>query len=292
VGRVAVIGDLMLDVLVEADGPLRPGDDTRGRITMQPGGQAANVAAWVAALGGQARLVCARAGDDSGERAADALRSRHVEVVGPVLCDRGGVVASIISPSGERALVSDPGCTRALRPEHLDGAWFTDSDCLHVSGYHLFDDGAADAALHAAELARGHGAQISLDLAYAARLKELGSAEALRRIDALGPDVVLQTEQEAEALGGPARAPVRVIKQGRDGCTVITAEQQLVLPAVEATVVDTTGAGDAFAAGFLSADGLRDGAQQGLSAAARCIAGVGAMPAVDTEPLAVTGARA
>jgi sugar/nucleoside kinase (ribokinase family) len=71
--RVVVIGDLMLDVLVEPAGPLRVGDDTPGRIRVECGGQAANVAAWVAALGGQARLVCAQGSDDNGARAASRL---------------------------------------------------------------------------------------------------------------------------------------------------------------------------------------------------------------------------
>ncbi|MGH2908474.1 MAG: hypothetical protein ACRDK8_04170, partial [Solirubrobacteraceae bacterium] len=67
--RIAVIGDLMLDVLVEPAGALNAGDDTPGRIGMECGGQAANVAAWVTALGGRARLVCARARDANGARA-------------------------------------------------------------------------------------------------------------------------------------------------------------------------------------------------------------------------------
>jgi sugar/nucleoside kinase (ribokinase family) len=284
--RIAVIGDLMLDVLVEPDGPLRAGDDTRGRIRMEYGGQAANVAAWVAALGGQARLVCAHTGEDDGARAAARLRARGVEVVGPWVPGRGGVVVSIIGPGGQRSLVSDPGATRALRPAHLRGEWFAGYSWLHVSGYHLLDDDAAPAALHAADLARSHGARISLDLAYAARLRELGSDEVLRRVAGLGPSVVFQTEQEADALAGGAPAPVGVIKREADGCTVISGGESLSLPALEASVIDTTGAGDAFAAGFLmaGADDPLTAAEGGLAAAASCVAAVGAMPA---PPVAV-----
>ena len=284
--RVAVIGDLMLDVLVEPDGPLRAGDDTPGRIRMQSGGQAANVAAWVTALGGQARLVCAHTGDDDGARAAARLRARGVELVGPWVPGRGGIVVSIIDSAGQRSLVSDPGATRALRPAHLRGEWFAGCAWLHVSGYHLFDHEAAPAALHAAELARSHGARISLDLAYAERLRELGSDEVLRRVRGLVPWVVFQTEQEADALAGEPPAPVCVIKRGAEGCTVISDAGPLSLPALEATAIDTTGAGDAFAAGFLMAgadDPLR-GAEGGLAAAASCVAAVGAMPA---EPVDV-----
>jgi sugar/nucleoside kinase (ribokinase family) len=278
--RVAVIGDLMLDVLVAPDGPLRAGDDVPGRIRMDSGGQAANVAAWVTALGGQARLICAHASDENGERAVALLTARGVEIVGPAVDGDGGVVVSIIAPGGQRSLVSDPAGTRSLRPEHLDGEWFADCAWVHVSGYHLFDDDAAPAALRGAELARAHGARISLDLAYAARLRELGGDEARRRVRALDPFVVFQTEEEAEALGGPPPAPVSVIKRGADGCAVLADGKRLALPAVEAVAVDTTGAGDAFAAGFLMTGGENQvrAADGGLAAAATCVAIVGAMP--------------
>jgi sugar/nucleoside kinase (ribokinase family) len=278
--RITVIGDLMLDVLVEPLGALRSGDDTPGRIRMESGGQAANVAAWVSALGGRARLVCGRADDAGGARAASRLSTRGVEVLGPVLSGRGGVVVSIIAASGERTLVSDPGCARSLRPEHLEGEWFTGCAWLHVSGYHLFDENAAAAALHAAALARGHGARISLDLSYAARMRELGADEARRRVRALRPDLIFQTAEEAEALGGEELAPVCVLKQGADGCTVISGHGRCGLLAHPAMVIDTTGAGDAFAAGFLMTEGddPLSAADGGLSAAARCVAVVGAMP--------------
>lgn len=289
--RIAVIGDLVLDVLVEPLGALHAGDDTPGRIRMECGGQAANVAAWVVALGGQARLVCARASDDSAARAASRLAARGVEIVGPPVAGRGGVVVSIIDPSGQRSLVSDPGCARSLRLEHLEGDWFIGCAWLHVSGYHLFDDDAVAGALRAAELAREHGARISLDLSCAARLRELGGEEARRRVRGLGPDLVFQTAEEAEALGGPAPAPVCVVKQGPGGCTVISGGERLALPAESTTVVDTTGAGDAFAAGFLVGRDLHAAARGGLSAAARCVALVGAMPSLDAAVVVEAGSR-
>lgn len=316
--RIAVIGDLMLDVLVELDGPLHADDDTPGRIRMQSGGQAANVAAWVAALGGRALLVCARTDDDSAVRAASDLGARGVEVVGPCVPGRGGVVVSIISGSGERTLVSDPGSARLLGPEHLEGEWFEGCAWLHVSGYHLFDEHAGPAAVRAAELAREHGARISLDLACAARLRELGGETARRRVRGLGADLVFQTAEESDALGGAPLAPVCVEKRGSGGCVVVSGGERLALPASSGRVVDTTGAGDAFAAGFLvaserclpgaerllpvaehflpaaeglqrAADDLRDAALGGLAAAARCVAVVGAMPRVDESSFAEAG---
>jgi len=98
-------------------------------------------------------------------------------------------------------------------------------------------------------------------------------------LDELAPDVLFATEAEWEILGGAyLTAPVGVVKRGPRGCTVVTAEARLDLAPVEAEVVDTTGAGDALAAGFLLGGSLEDAARRGLDAAARCVATVGSMP--------------
>ncbi len=278
--RVAVIGDLMLDVLVEPLGPLHPGDDTPGEIRLECGGQAANVAAWVKELGGRARLICAQATDDNAARAVEQLAARGVEILGPTVEGRGGVVVSIIESGRQRTLISDPGDTRSLEPRDLSEAWFAGCDWLHVSGYHLFDRRASAAAFRAAELARGHGAQISLDLSYAARLRELGREETRRRVRRLDPQVVFETDEEATALGGPPPAPTCVLKQGAEGCTLITEQGRFPNVPDPGMVIDTTGAGDALAAGFLMAN-QNDPAcaiDAGLAAAARCVATRGAMP--------------
>jgi ribokinase len=276
--RIAVIGDLLLDVLVEQEGPLEPGDDTPGRISMDSGGQAANVAAWAVALGGAARLVCASATDDSGRLAVARLAARGVEVAGPSLPGPGGVVLSLIAPHGQRTLVSDPGCARQLAPAHLRADWFAGCTWLHVSGYHLFDDGGPEVVLLAAELARDQGAQVSLDLSSAARLRTLGPAAADLRIRQLSPELIFATDDEIAALGGlpPARTCVR--KRGADGCVVLTEREQFALPAADVAVVDTTGAGDAFAAGFLLGATPRSAATGAIASAARCIGNLGAMP--------------
>jgi sugar/nucleoside kinase (ribokinase family) len=69
-----------------------------------------------------------------------------------------------------------------------------------------------------------------------------------------------------------------VLKRGARGCTVLTADTRLDFASVESEVVDTTGAGDALAAGFLLGGSLEDAARRGLAAAARCVATVGSMP--------------
>jgi len=80
---LATIGDLILDVIVQLDGPLVRGDDRAATTRVGAGGQAANVAAWAAALGARARFVGKRGSDTAGELAAAELRGHGVEVVGP-----------------------------------------------------------------------------------------------------------------------------------------------------------------------------------------------------------------
>jgi ribokinase len=80
---VCSVGDLLLDVIVRLDGPIAADTDTYGRTRVGAGGQAANVAAWVSALGGRGRFVGKRARDPAGLVVAEELRRRGVELAGP-----------------------------------------------------------------------------------------------------------------------------------------------------------------------------------------------------------------
>jgi sugar/nucleoside kinase (ribokinase family) len=258
--RLTTLGDLLLDVIVSLAQPLVPGDDQVAATRTGAGGQAANVAAWARELGAQARFVGKRGADTAGELVSRELADRGVEVAGP-LGGRTGIVVSLAS-GGDRTMASDRGAAIDLEPHELDEAWF-DCDVLHISGYSLLQQPQADAALSAAGLARAHAAQISVDVStwtlvgdgFRARLRELE------------PDVVFATERERDAVG--AVDSRWVIKRGARGLSVDGRDY----PAVAATVVDTTGAGDALAAGFLVG-----GPELGLQAAARCCAALGAMP--------------
>ena len=127
---ICCLGDLVLDVIVRLEQPLAPGADATSRIVLRPGGQAANVAAWIAELGGSSRFVGKRGADDAGRLAASRLVELGVELVGPVEPDGNGVIVSLVDPSGERTMCSDRGVATDLRPEELDPAWFAG---LHAS---------------------------------------------------------------------------------------------------------------------------------------------------------------
>ena len=104
---ICTLGDLLLDVIVRAPRPLAPGADTPVETRLASGGQAANVASWVAALGGSARLVVKRADDETGRLARSLLEGRGVELAGPVVDGRTGVVVSFVGLDGERSMATD-----------------------------------------------------------------------------------------------------------------------------------------------------------------------------------------
>jgi sugar/nucleoside kinase (ribokinase family) len=155
-----------------------------------------------------------------------------------------------------------------LSPAELEPAWFDGCDHLHVAGYSLLHDPIAGAALAAARLARAERATVSLDLSSWSRIRDLGPEVFRTRLAALAPDLVFANEPENDALGKVDGTPL-VLKRGARG---IVAEGR-EWPAAPGEAVDTTGAGDALAAGYIVG-----GAELGLATAARCISQLGAMP--------------
>jgi sugar/nucleoside kinase (ribokinase family) len=271
--RLVCLGDLLLDVIVRLEEPLARGlrADATAVTHVGPGGQAANVAAWATTLGAEARFVGKRAGDDGGRLATAGLAARGVEVVGPVVDGRCGVVVSLVSPDADRTMASDRGVAPALRADELHDEWFADCDHLHLSGYSLLRSPIDGAALRAAALAP----RVSVDLSSWSVIETFGARRFRERLEALAPAVVFANEDEERVLGGPLGGATWLLKRGGAGVLV----DGVAYPAAPVgAVVDTTGAGDALAAGVLVG-----GVELGLAAAARCVAQLGAMPPVETS---------
>jgi sugar/nucleoside kinase (ribokinase family) len=266
---IVTLGDLLLDVIVRLEEPLATGADANAVTRTGAGGQAANVAAWAVALGAEARCVARRGEDPAGVWLTAELAGRGVDLVGPV-SGVNGVVVSLVSPEGERTMASDRGTATALDPEDLDPGWFA-CDCLHISGYSLLASPIDAAAQRAAELAHAHGARVSVDLSAWTRIRAHGVERFREQLGSLAPDLVFGNEREWDEVGD---LPVtRVVKRGADGFDVVRGGDVQRCQAPEVSVVDTTGAGDALAAGFAIG-----GPELAREAAARCVAQVGAMP--------------
>jgi ribokinase len=269
---ICTLGDLLLDVVVRLDSPVAVDADTYGRTRVGPGGQAANVAAWVAALGGTARFLGKRAADPAGRILAAELRRRGLELAGPEVGAGTGTVVSIAAPDGRRTMLTDRGVSADFRPHELDPAWLAGCDVLHLPTYSLARAPIRETSLAAAKEAKRTGARVTLDLSSTTVLLELGDALLLDLLAELRPAVVFGNEEEL-AVAGEIAVSTIVVKRGASGCVVRRDSDSREYEAQPTDVVDTTGAGDAFAAGFL----LR-GPELALAAAARCVATMGALP--------------
>jgi sugar/nucleoside kinase (ribokinase family) len=265
---ICTLGDLLLDVVVRLESPIAEDTDTYGRTRVGAGGQAANVAAWIVTLGGAARFIGKRAQDPAGRLLADELAGRGVELAGPEVGTGTGTVVSVATPDGKRTMLSDRGVSVELAANEIEQGWLAGCDRLHLPAYTLVAQPIADAALAAA----AHAPKVSVDLSSTAALGVIGVGRVRALVDELEPDVVFANEAEAE-LVGELDVETFVLKRGARGCVVRSEGQERAYPAHPAEVVDTTGAGDAFAAGFLV-----EGPELGLEAAARCVAQMGAMP--------------
>ena len=253
----------MLDVVLAPARALETATDVPGHVTLVQGGSAANTARWLGRLGATTSLITAVGRDATGRALVDAVRSDGVTPrVSRIAGTPTGRIGVFVAPGGERSFVADRGAADLLEPDDLRPAWFGGVDALHLPAYSLLGEPLGRAAQRAIELARGVGASVSVDLASIGPLLSGGRRAARSLIAAIEPDVLFATATEAEALlgGRPVEglldyASTAVVKRGAKGATVMTRLGPEPLRFEVATehihATDTTGAGDAFDAGFL-----------------------------------------
>ena len=274
---IVVLGDLVLDVVLAPARPLQRGTDVPGLVRLRQGGSATTTARWLGRLGARSSLVCATGRDAIGRSlvsavSADRVHVRAVRVAG-VPTGRIGV---LVEPGGERSFVQDRGAALRLRPEDLKAEWFSGADCLHLPAYSLLDEPLGRAGMAAIQLARHAGALVTIDVSSTAPLLAKGRRAALQMLEAAAPDLLFATKDEARALLGGSKdealldlAPIAVVKRGRKGATVLARDGRERLRFEVATTqikaADTTGAGDAFSAGFLY--GWLDARRKGMTQA-------------------------
>ncbi len=287
------MGDLMVDVVAKLSGPLAPGSDRPAEIELRGGGSAANTACWLAALGADVRLV-ARVGPVDDPWATAATHGMPDNLSAGLTRDGRPTGRCIVrvAPDGERTMVPDTGANVGLSGADLDPRRLGLRGHLHLSGYVLLGAGRR-AGVDMLAAARQAQATISVDAASAGPLAALGT-DAFRRL--IGRDVLLFANRaEASVLTGHRDPEVAaatlaawvggaVVKCGRDGAVWSDGRRTVSRPAQARTVVDSTGAGDAFAAGFLRAwtAGERpvDALDAGHRTAARACALIGGRPPV------------
>jgi len=301
--RVLVVGDVMTDVIVIPDGPIIKGSDRRASVRSRPGGSGANQAVWLGAM--QADVwFAARVGAADRTMYENYFRGRGVV---PMLAgdseQPSGVLVTLVDPDGERSFLTDRGANLNLCAADLNESLLDGVSLVMVSGYSLFAPGPRAAVLGLLASAKARGVAIAIDPASTGFLTDIGPRQFLDWT--AGADWIFANAEEAELLTGAAGLEDQVralgtcfanviVKRGRLGAVLGGRDGiRLDLPAPSVTVRDSTGAGDAFAAGFIAAflDGQDEAAamKAGIAAGAKAVQAIGGQPQEDGGPTAPAG---
>jgi ribokinase len=274
--RVIVsVGDIMLDVVVRPAEVLRTDQDIEAKIVLGAGGQAANVATWAASLGAEVTLIGPQGG------VAGELIARHLVAAGVHYLGVGGgevgVVVSLIEGQ-HRTMASSAGQQEWLarvRPELFPPT----VDWLHVSGYPIWRATVEQFDVVSDWIAVSEGA-VSFDVSEIGLMARLGADEVGRRLSVLKPDLLFANEREwawllDHGVDFWATSGELVIKHGAAGIDVWQQglRSRFVVPEPLRLMGDTTGAGDALAAGYLVG-----GPELALQTASLCVGQMGAQP--------------
>ena len=253
---LCTIGDLLEDVVVWLAHEPHHASDTPAKIVRTRGGSAANVAMFAAAQFGSSRFI-GQVGDDRlGAQLCEMLAADNVDVRA-ARAGRTGSIVVLVYPNGERTMLTDRGA--ATRLSELPHDFLAGVTALHVPAYSLTSEPLATTAMAAISSARSRGVYISIDASSTSALTDFGVQKFVDLIARLAPDALLCNQDEAQLLGLSATssavgAALTVIKRGAMPTIAITSSGVVThvdVPAV-ATIADTTGAGDAFAAGFVN----------------------------------------
>ena len=296
--RVLCIGDVMLDVITKISvmpAQIHYGSDTPSKISTHGGGAAGNVASWLTRTSAQSTIV-GHVGDDAAGAALmsefDTLGVRHNNL----MLDQGssGVVVVLVDPTGERTMFPDNGANSGL---HIgDLPLLEDFDVVYLSGYSPLDPLSRPGVLEMVAKIKSAGLPLYFDPASVGAMMEVPLTLVKSWIAMM--DVILLNEEEAIYLTGETNAEKAleilleecetvVIKRGSLGAIGKSRGSILVTTqALPTEVIDTTGAGDSFAAGFIAefaqSKNMQLSLEAGAAVAARCVAIVGARPRVGT----------
>jgi sugar/nucleoside kinase (ribokinase family) len=295
---VLCIGDVMLDVITKISvlpAQIHYGSDTPSQISTHGGGAAGNVASWLTRTSAQSTIV-GHVGDDAAGAALisefDTLGVRHNNL----MVDQGssGVVVVLVDPTGERTMFPDNGANSGLHIGDLPP--LDDFDAVYLSGYSPLDPLSRPGVLEMIEKIKSAGLPLYFDPASVGAMMEVPLALVKSWIAMM--DVILLNEEEAIYLTGETNVEKAleilledcetvVIKRGSLGAIGKSRGSILVtIEALPTEVLDTTGAGDSFAAGFIAeyaaSKNMQRSLEAGAAVAARCVAIVGARPRVGT----------
>lgn len=288
---ILVVGDVVDDIGVRPLESVNPRSDTRAEIRMTPGGSAANTAAWLGFLGADVRFF-GKAGVDGADRHAAALRDFGVDprIAADPLLPTAAIVLTL-DAEADRTMYVDRAANGSLSVDDIPGDLWEDVAWFHLSGYTLFDPATRPVANELLAQARSRRIGTSIDPSSVTFLREVGAEEFFAWT--AGVDLVLPNMDEARLLIGTTGAfidfevltahyPHVVVTLGGTGAAYIGEVGREQVTAARVPVLDTTGAGDAFTAGFLAewmqTQDPKVALAAGNGAASRCIQYRGARP--------------
>jgi sugar/nucleoside kinase (ribokinase family) len=297
--KVLCVGDVMLDVITKIQvmpSEINYGSDTPAHISTHGGGAAGNVASWLTRADSQATIVGHVGNDAAGSALVaefDLLGVQHHNLV--VDDGHSGVVVVLVDPTGERTMFPDNGANSGLAISDLPE--LHDYNAVYISGYSPLDPTSLPGIKAMISKIRSEGIPIYFDPASVGGMKEVAIDEVQSWLPLM--DVLLLNEEEAIYLSGHSEIELAldtllekcktvVIKRGSHGAVGKSRGGESVsIPAIPVDVADTTGAGDAFAAGFISHftthNDLMRALMAGVEIAALCVAIIGARPRVGTK---------
>lgn len=232
-------------------------DSTQGLETkMVRGGSAANTISGLGCLGVDAKFIGKIGKDDVGEFFKTDIQSNNVE--GQLLSSDlySGRCLVLVSPDGERTMNTHLGAASELQPDEVTSEMFGNYDILHIEGYLVQNHSLI---WRIAETAKSCGLKISIDLASFNVVES--NLSFLKELLQKYVDIVFANEEEATALTGKSAekaveeiadmCEISVVKIGKKGSFVRSAGETFVIRTSAVDAVDTTGAGDLYASGFL-----------------------------------------
>ncbi len=259
---LCVIGDLVEDVVVWLPTALSYGTDTPSKIVRTRGGSASNVAVFAAKAKTvsstntakfRSRLIAQVGSDLLGDQLVATLETSGVDPC-VVRSGRTGSIVVIVSPDGERTMLTDRAAATELNRAPTN--WHDGVSILHLPAYSLFSEPLGEAARECITIAHEKNITVSIDASSASLIKTFGIAKFRDLVAELNPKIFFCNTDEAEVLNlttQPLELDVVVIKAGASPTTLITRNaKSTIAVAPVGEIIDSTGAGDAFAAGFLT----------------------------------------